>query len=201
MAEGAKWYVLHTYSSYENAVKSSILKFVNGRKMEDMVLRIEIPMENVTEVTESGVVKDVERKIFPGYVLIQMVLTDETWHLVRNVRGVTGFVGTANKPIPLTEDEVYAMGMDEETLRKRDLAELDPTAVLEDQNEKPAKKEISLTYAMGDQVTILSGPFASYDGVVEEVDSEHNRVVVVVSIFGRETPVELELGQVGPKKD
>lgn len=203
MAESAKWYVLHTYSSYENAVKSSILKFVNGRKMEDMVLRIEIPMENVTEVTDSGVTKEVERKVFPGYVLIQMVLTDDTWHLVRNVRGVTGFVGTANKPIPLTEDEVYAMGMDEETLRKRDLAALDPeAAALEVQDAQPAKKkEISLKYGVGDQVAILSGPFASYDGVVEEVEPEQNRVVVVVSIFGRETPVELELGQVGPKQD
>ena len=106
MADSAKWYVVHTYSGYENAVKTSIEKFVTGRNMEDMILRIEIPMENVTEITESGASKEVARKVFPGYVLIKMIMTDETWHLVRNVRGVTGFVGTANKAIPLTEEEV-----------------------------------------------------------------------------------------------
>ena len=98
MSENAKWYVIHTYSGYENAVKTSIEKFVNGRGMEDMILRMEIPVETVKEVSESGEAKEVERKVFPGYVLIKMVMTDDTWHLVRNVRGVTGFVGTANKP-------------------------------------------------------------------------------------------------------
>ena len=112
MAEGAKWYVVHTYSGYENAVKTSIEKFVVGRNMEDMILRIEIPMETVTEVNEAGVSKEVARKVFPGYVLLKMIMTDETWHLVRNVRGVTGFVGTANKAIPLTDEEVLAMGME-----------------------------------------------------------------------------------------
>ena len=112
MADSAKWYVIHTYSGYENAVKTSIEKFVTGRGMEDMILRMEIPMETVTEVTDSGATKEVERKVFPGYVLIKMVMTDDTWHLVRNVRGVTGFVGSANKPIPLTEEEVLAMGME-----------------------------------------------------------------------------------------
>ena len=112
MSEDAKWYVIHTYSGYENAVKTSIEKFVTGRNMEDMILQMEIPVETVKEVTESGETKEVERKVFPGYVLIKMVMTDDTWHLVRNVRGVTGFVGSANKPIPLTEDEVLAMGME-----------------------------------------------------------------------------------------
>ena len=111
MSESAKWYVVHTYSGYENAVKTSIEKFVTGRGMEDMILRIEVPMETVTEVTDSGATKEVERKVFPGYVLIKMVMTDDTWHLVRNVRGVTGFVGSANKAIPLTEEEVLAMGL------------------------------------------------------------------------------------------
>ena len=112
MSDSAKWYVIHTYSGYENAVKTSIEKFVTGRNMEDMILRMEIPMETVTEVTDSGATKEVERKVFPGYVLIKMVMTDDTWHLVRNVRGVTGFVGSANKPIPLTEEEVLAMGVE-----------------------------------------------------------------------------------------
>ena len=160
MSESAKWYVVHTYSGYENAVKTSIEKFVTGRGMEDMILRIEV----------SGATKEVERKVFPGYVLIKMVMTDDTWHLVRNVRGVTGFVGSANKAIPLTEEEVLAMGME--------------------------KHEIVVRYNVGDHVKIVDGPLASFTGVVEEIEPEKNRVSVMVSMFGRETPVELELDQV-----
>lgn len=170
MTESAKWYVIHTYSGYENAVKTSIEKFVTGRNMEDMVLRIEIPLETVTEITESGASKEVERKVFPGYVLIKMVMTDDTWHLVRNIRGVTGFVGEAsNKPIPLTEEEVLAMGME--------------------------KHEIEVKYSVGSHVRIVDGPLSSFTGVVEEIEPEKNRVSVMVSMFGRETPVELELDQ------
>ena len=170
MSDDAKWYVIHTYSGYENAVKTSIEKFVTGRGMEDMILRMEIPMETVTEVTDSGATKQVERKVFPGSVLVKMVMTDETWHLVRNVRGVTGFVGSANKPIPLTEEEVLAMGME--------------------------KHEIVVQYQVGDHVKIVDGPLASFTGVVEEIEPEKNRVSVMVSMFGRETPVDLELDQV-----
>ena len=170
MSDSAKWYVIHTYSGYENAVKTSIEKFVTGRGMEDMILRMEIPMETVTEVTDSGVTKEVERKVFPGYLLIKMVMTDDAWHLVRNVRGVTGFVGSANKPIPLTEEEVLAMGME--------------------------KHEIVVRYNVGDHVRIMDGPLASFTGVVEEIEPEKNRVSVMVSMFGRETPVDLELDQV-----
>ena len=170
MSESAKWYVIHTYSGYENAVKTSIEKFVTGRGMEDMILRMEIPMETVTEVTDSGATKEVERKVFPGYLLIKMVMTDDTWHLVRNIRGVTGFVGSANKPIPLSEEEVLAMGME--------------------------KHEIVVRYSVGDHVRIMDGPLASFTGVVEEIEPEKNRVSVMVSMFGRETPVDLELDQV-----
>ena len=131
---------------------------------------MEIPLETVTEVTDSGATKEVERKVFPGYVLIKMIMTDETWHLVRNVRGVTGFVGSANKAIPLSEEEVLAMGME--------------------------KHEIVVRYSVGDHVRIMDGPLASFTGVVEEIEPEKNRVSVVVSMFGRETPVELELDQV-----
>ena len=170
MSDSAKWYVIHTYSGYENAVKTSIEKFVASRNMEDMILRMEIPMETVTEVTDAGATKEVERKVFPGYVLIKMVMTDDTWHLVRNVRGVTGFVGSANKPIPLTEEEVLAMGME--------------------------KHEIVVRYNVGDHVKIVDGPLASFTGIVEEIEPEKNRVSVMVSMFGRETPVDLELDQV-----
>ena len=174
MSDSAKWYVIHTYSGYENAVKTSIEKFVTGRGMEDKILRMEIPMETVTEVTESGTTKEVERKVFPGYVLIKMVMTDDTWHLVRNVRGVTGFVGSANKPIPLSEEEVLAMGME--------------------------KHEIVVNYNVGDHVKIVDGPLASFTGIVEEIEPEKNRMSVMVSMFGRETPVELELDQVEVQK-
>ena len=170
MSDDAKWYVIHTYSGYENAVKTSIEKFVTGRNMEDMILRMEIPMETVTEVTDSGATKEVERKVFPGYVLIKMVMTDETWHLVRNVRGVTGFVGSANKAIPLTEEEVLDLGIE--------------------------KHEIVVKYAVGDNVRIIDGPMNSLCGIVEELDIPKNRVSVKVSMFGREMPVELELDQV-----
>ena len=170
MSENAKWYVLHTYSGYENAVKTSIEKFVTNRNMEDMILQIEIPLEHVTEVTENGTMKEVDRKVFPGYVLIKMVLTDDTWHLIRNIRGVTGFVGSANKPIPLSEEEVAALRME--------------------------PNEIIVNYNVGDQVRITDGPLESFMGTVESIEPEKNKVCVVVSMFGRETPVELELDQV-----
>lgn len=170
MADNARWYVLHTYSGYENAVKTAIEKMVTNRGLEEMILKIEIPLEMVTEVTEAGDMKDVERKVFPGYVLIKMILTDDTWHLVRNIRGVTGFVGSANKAIPLSEEEVAALGME--------------------------KREIVVRYHVGDNVKIIDGPLASFTGVVEDIEPEKDKVRVVVSMFGRETPVELELDQV-----
>ncbi len=175
MAENAKWYVVHTYSGYENAVKAAVEKAVENRNLHDMVLKTEIPMETVTEVTESGTMKEVERKVFPGYVLIKMVLTDDTWHLIRNIRGVTGFVGSANKAIPLTEDEVSALGVE--------------------------KHEIIVMYHVGDTVKITDGPLTTFKGVVEEIEPEKNKVRVVVSMFGRETPVELELDQVEVVQD
>jgi len=171
MAETARWYVLHTYSGYENTVKATIEKTVESRGLHDQILAISIPMETVTEITESGVSKTYDRKVYPGYVLIKMVYSDDTWHVVKNIRGVTSFVGTSsNDPIPLTEDEVYAMGVE--------------------------KKEIIVNYAVGDTVRILDGPLSSFTGTVENIEIEKNAVSVVVSMFGRETPVEFELDQV-----
>ena len=172
MSESAKWYVVHTYSGYENAVKTSIEKFVTGRGMEDMILRIEVPMETVTEVTDSGATKEVERKVFPGYVLVKMVMNDETWHVIRNIRGVTGFLGEGNNAIPLSEEDVAALGVE--------------------------KREIVVGYQAGDSVKITDGALESFLGTVEEVDLDRGKVRVVVSMFGRETPVELELDQVEP---
>ena len=171
MAETARWYVLHTYSGYENTVKATIEKTVESRGLHDQILAISIPMETVTEITESGVSKTYDRKVFPGYVLIKMVYSDDTWHVVKNIRGVTSFVGTSsNDPIPLSEDEVYAMGVE--------------------------KKEIIVNYAVGDIVRILDGPLSGFTGTVENIEIEKNAVSVVVSMFGRETPVEFELDQV-----
>ena len=171
MADTARWYVLHTYSGYENTVKATIEKTVETRGLHDQILAISIPMETVTEITESGVSKTYDRKVFPGYVLIKMVYSDDTWHVVKNIRGVTSFVGTSsNDPIPLSEEEVYAMGVE--------------------------KKEIIVNYAVGDIVRILDGPLSSFTGTVESIEIEKNTVSVVVSMFGRETPVEFELDQV-----
>ena len=168
MAGTAKWYVVHTYSGYENTVKATIEKTVESRQLQDVILDISIPMETVTEITESGVSKTYDRKVYPGYVLVKMVFCDDTWHVIRNIRGVTGFVGTSsNDPTPLTEDEVYAMGVE--------------------------KKEIIVNYAVGDQVRILDGPLSGFLGRVDTIEVDKNSVTVVVSMFGRETPVEFEL--------
>ena len=169
MAEEARWYVAHTYSGYENTVKATIEKAVENRNMGDLILAVNIPMETVTEITDAGS-KTVERKVFPGYVLVKMVMTDETWHLVRNVRGVTGFVGSGNKAIPLTEEEISSLGVE--------------------------KKEILVDYEIGQSVRITDGALESFLGTVEEIDTERQKVRVVVSMFGRETPVELDLDQI-----
>ena len=137
--------------------------------MRDLIQDVNIPMETVTEITDNGP-KTVERKVFPGYVLVKMILTDDTWHLVRNIRGATGFVGSGNKAIPLTDAEITALGVE--------------------------KHEIVVNYSVGDSVKITDGALESFIGTVEELDMEHSKVRVVVSMFGRETPVELELDQV-----
>ena len=171
MAEVARWYVVHTYSGYENTVKATIEKTIQSRQLQEQILSVNIPMETVTEITESGASKTYDRKLFPGYVFIKMVYSDDTWHVIRNVRGVAGFVGPAGSdPVPLTEDEVYEMGVE--------------------------KREIVVNYSVGDTVRILDGPFSSFTGVVENIEVEKNTVSVVVSMFGRETPVEFELDEV-----
>ena len=174
MSENAKWYVVHTYSGYENAVSASIKKAAENRRMQELIQEINIPIENVTERTDSGE-KTVERKVFPGYVLVKMVMTDESWHLVRNVRGVTGFVGSGGKPIPLTEQEIYDMGVE--------------------------RHEIIVGFNIGDRVKVVDGPLEGFFGLVDELEADKDRVRVIVSMFGRETPVDLELDQVEPSKE
>lgn len=168
MPEVARWYVVHTYSGYENKVASNLQKTVDNRQLHDLIEQILVPTETVTEIKDEKK-REVERKIFPGYVLVKMILTDESWYVVRNIRGCTGFVGPSSKPIPLTDEEVARLGVE--------------------------KKEIEVSYGVGDSVQIIDGPLEGFVGIVEEIDKEKNRVRVTVSMFGRETPVELELHQ------
>ena len=165
MAETAKWYVVHTYSGYENTVKATIEKTVETRHLQELIHVVSIPMETVTEVTDKGP-KTYDRKVFPGYVLVKMIMTDEAWYIIKNVRGVTGFVGSGTKPTPLTEEEVAQL--------------------------------IVVNYDVGDNVKINDGSLTSFIGVVDMLDVDKNKVRVIVSMFGRETPVELELDQVEP---
>ena len=169
MADEAKWYVVHTYSGYENTVRATLEKTIETRHLQDLIHVVSIPMETVTEITDNGP-KTYDRKVFPGYVLVKMIMTDEAWYIIKNIRGVTGFVGSGTKPTPHTEEEVRQLGVE--------------------------KHEIVVSYAEGDTVKVTDGPLASFIGVVDMLDVEKNKVRVIVSMFGRETPVELELDQV-----
>lgn len=178
MAVEARWYVIHTYSGYENKVKTNIEKLVENQKMQDQIFEVKIPVEIVHDAEAD---KDIERKLFPGYVLVKVAVTpdqdnrpkmsDETWLLIRNTRGVTGFVGPENKAIPLTDEEVIRLGVE--------------------------KRVVEVSYGVGDTVNIIDDMFDGFSGVVEDIDLENNTVKVVVSaLFGKETTVELELDQV-----
>jgi transcriptional antiterminator NusG len=169
MSDESKWYVAHTYSGYENKVKANLEKIVENRGLQDQILDIVVPMEEQIEIKD-GKKKVSLRKVFPGYVLIKMFMNDESWYVVRNIRGVTGFVGPGSKPVPLTEDEIKTMGVEE-------------TVPIVD-------------YAVGDNVRVISGPLENFIGVVEEINMEKKKVRVSVSMFGRETPVELEFLQI-----
>lgn len=170
MSEKAKWYVMHTYSGHENKVKMNIEKMVENRGMEDIIIDVEVPTEQKVEI-KNGKKKVKESKLFPGYVLVKMHLTDESWYLVRNTRGVTGFVGpSSSKPIPLTDEEVKSMGVEEPIL------------------------EVDLK--VGESVKVTSGPFETFIGTIENINIEKQTLKVRISMFGRETPVELEFNQV-----
>lgn len=165
----AKWYVAHTFSGYENKVASNIQTVVENRDLHDLIQEVAIPTETVVEIKEDGTKKEVERKIFPGYVLVKMVMNDDTWYVVRNIRGCTGFVGPESKPVPLTDQEVINLGVD--------------------------KVSVKAPYEQGDLVNVIDGPLEGFSGTVDEVDIEKNSVQVTISMFGRETSVEFELDQ------
>lgn len=169
MAGEFKWYVAHTYSGYENKVKTNLETIVENRGLQHLIAEVKVPTETVVEIKDNKK-KEVERKIFPGYVIVKMVMDDESWYIVRNTRGVTGFVGPASKPVPLTEEEIVSLGVED--------------------------IKVNVQYKVGDTVSIIGGALEGFVGTVDELDTGKNYVKVTVSMFGRETPVELELDQV-----
>ena len=164
-----RWYVVHTYSGYENKVKTDLEKTIKNRELEDFFFDIIVPMEEQIEIKD-GKRKTNLKKVFPGYVLVKMIVTEETWYIVRNTRGVTGFVGSGTDPIPLTNEEIRNMGFE---------------AVV-----------INVDYGINDSVKVVNGPLSGFIGTVQEINKDKNKVKVLVSMFGRETPVELEFSQV-----
>ena len=164
-----RWYVVHTYSGYENKVKTDLEKTIKNRELEDFFEDIVVPMEEQVEIKD-GKRKTNLKKVFPGYVLIKMIVTEESWYVVRNTRGVTGFVGAGTEPTPLTDEEIRNMGFEE--------------------------VPVNVNYEINDNVKILSGALEGFEGVVKDIDKEKNRVTVLVSMFGRETAVEFDLTQI-----
>lgn len=165
----AKWYVVHTYSGYENKVKANIEKTIENRHLEDQILEVLVPLENGVEM-RNGVEKQVQRKMFPGYVYLHMVMNDDTWYVVRNTRGVTGFVGPGSKPVPLTEEEMLPLGRREEN--------------------------IQVDYAEGDMVVVTGGAWKDTTGVVASMNMQKRVVTINVELFGRETPVEISFAEI-----
>lgn len=169
MSKEAKWYVAHTYSGYENKVKADIEKTIENRNMQDVIQEISVPMEEVVEIKDDKK-KTVMRKIFPGYVIIKMIMTDESWYIVRNCRGVTGFVGPGSKPVPLTEEEIAAIGLE--------------------------KKTVTCDFEVGDNIRVKYGPLEGFVGVIDAIVLDKQKIKARISMFGRDTDVELEFNQV-----
>ena len=166
----ASWYVVHTYSGYENKVKANIEKTIENRHLEDQILEVRVPMQAVVEVREDGASRQVQKKMFPGYVLINMVMNDDTWYVVRNTRGVTGFVGPGSKPVPLTEEEMRPLGI------KSDSVQID--------------------FAEGDSVVVTGGVWKDTVGIIRAINDNKQSVTINVDLFGRETPVEISFTEI-----
>lgn len=172
----ARWYIAHTFSGYENKVASDLKIKVENQNLTDMIQDVRIPTETVIEIKDDGTKKEIERKLFPSYIYIKMVMTDETWYVVRNTRGCAGFVGPEGKPVPLTEEEV-----------KRALGE--------------EIVQVEVAYQVGDVVNVIDGPLEGFSGTVESIDIPNNSVQVIVSMFGRDTAVDFELDQLEKVED
>lgn len=165
----AKWYVVHTYSGYENKVKANIEKTIENRHLEDQILEVRVPLQDVVEM-KNGTAKQVQKKMFPGYVLLNMVMNDDTWYVVRNTRGVTGFVGPGSKPVPLTEEEMLPLGIKEEN--------------------------VQVDFIEGDMVVVTGGAWKDTTGVVSAINMQKQTVTINVELFGRETPVEISFAEI-----
>ena len=170
----AKWYVVHTYSGYENKVKANIDKTIENRHLEDQILEVRVPMQEVVEL-KNGTQKASQKKMFPGYVMIHMIMNDDTWYVVRNTRGVTGFVGPGSKPVPLTEEEMWNMGLTRE-------------------------QEVVYEFEVGDTVQVVSGVWENTEGVVRVINKEKKSLTISIDMFGRETPVEIGFADVRADK-
>lgn len=162
--------MVHTYSGYENKVKANIEKTIENRNLQDQILEVSVPLEEVLEKTKSGAMKQVQRKIFPGYVLIHMIMNDDTWYVVRNTRGVTGFVGPGSKPVPLTDEEMKNLGIN--------------------------AKKIAIDYKVGDTIVAVSGVWENTVGTIKSINESKQTVTIMVDMFGRETPVELDFTEI-----
>ena len=169
MPEEGKWYVVHTYSGYENKVKANIEKTIENRHLEDQILEVRVPMQDVVEMKD-GVSRQVQKKMFPGYVLINMVMNDDTWYVVRNTRGVTGFVGPGSKPVPLTDEEMRPLGIHSDS--------------------------VQIDFAEGDTVVVTGGVWKDTVGVIQAINENKQSVTINVDLFGRETPVEISFTEI-----
>ena len=165
----ASWYVVHTYSGYENKVKANIEKTIENRHLEDQILEVRVPLQEVAEL-KNGALKQVQKKMFPGYVLLNMVMNDDTWYVVRNTRGVTGFVGPGSKPVPLTDEEMLPLGI--------------------------KKEEIQVDFAEGDTVVVTGGAWKDTVGVITALNVQKQTATINVELFGRETPVEISFAEI-----
>ena len=165
----AKWYVVHTYSGYENKVKANIEKTIENRHLEDQILEVRVPLQDVVEM-KNGTAKQVQKKMFPGYVLINMIMNDDTWYVVRNTRGVTGFVGPGSKPVPLTEEEMRPLGIHSES--------------------------VQIDFAEGDSVVVIGGVWKDTVGVIQSINDNKQSATINVDLFGRETPVEISFTEI-----
>jgi len=169
MADKARWYVVHTYSGYENKVKVNLEKTIENRNLYHWIDDVQVPMEEQIEIKD-GKKKVTLKKVFPGYVLIHMLMTDDSWYIVRNTRGVTGFVGPGSKPVALTDEEVKTMGI--------------------------AEKSVSIDIEVGENIVVKSGPLENFSAVIQEINTEKRKIKALVNMFGRETPVELDFNQI-----
>ena len=178
MSENAKWYVVHTYSGYENKVKANLEKIVENRGIAHLIHEVKVPVELVSETNNEGVTKESEAKVFPSYVFVKMIMSDATWHIVRNITGSAGFVGPEGRPVPLTQREVEKLGI-----------------------ENSVGTSSSVDFKVGDSVVIKDGPMTGFIGTISEISSDLKKVTVLASVFGHSTPVELDITSISAEEN